>query len=787
MKGVALDYQQPSFVLALPDKISQVLLGVYLLVSQWNPCDATGVMTGHSLTLIVLGLALGFCTAAARVCNTTYTDAPLLWKSLVIVYCTWLAICELLALAAGNNGQTALLGFWQTIAIVGVTVSCIHHASDPVRLATLTRWMIGLASGSSAYALYQYFVSMPRLRAQFREDPTPFLRSEGIENGTAMALQFYNRIMSAEPMGPFNLTNSLAGFVGPWLIVALLAIGVYAFRTESKLSFGSRENTRKATENSTHLWVSFVVIIVLLGLGLLLTKSRTAWLASLAGLALIAISSGSSIVPRKSYGLVGAVFLILLMPFGFVVWRDPLIFWEAGKSLAYRADYWNGALQLIGRSPWVGYGSLNFQSVYPHVKSMTASETPADPHNMWIEIAIDSGLPGLMIAIFIATYICMGIARRWMIRRQLHNDGESVISQNAAPVAFSWMGIGFMVAAVATLLMTLLFSADTDTIVCCFLFITVASLVAFAFRTEFWLQFVKSSSPMIGLLLCSVLGLHLCFSGGWMQPGAMNTMAIAVAIIVSGRSKSNENSTGVLQYIPAISFVCWMIGCGAFAYSTYTPEVRLAQWETEMQFTDPMQLDLESIKSAVNLHPNSPGLADRILGICSMRIVDSKIGNGARTGWMDVYETVRQEYLDRDRNLSISKDRCVEWDLLLADFWMSREPDRCLALLARAKTTSVDAAAQNPSSIQLHLQAAVLAAQAGDWKEVATRLDTVESIDKVTPHIDRKLMLAFVRVPKSTLDLLGPFDDAERIGGTSNQVRGEPVFQRLRRLPQLSE
>lgn len=272
-----------------------------------------------------------------------------------------------------------------------------------------------------------------------------------------------------------------------------------------------------------------------------------------------------------------------------------------------------------------------------------------------------------------------------------------------------------------------------------------------------------------------------------MQPGAMNTIAIAIALILVGQVRNQTCAVGVSKHLPVLSFGGWMLACGAFAYSTYVPEVRLASWENELQFTDPMQWDRESVESALELHPFSPGLADRILGISSGRIVDSRISNSARNTWIAVYERARQELLDRDRNQPNSKNRCVEWDLQLADFLETREPDRSLELLARAKTTAEEGASQYPSSIQFQLQAAVLEAQFGEWKKATDRLDIVEEIDNANPHLDRKLRLATVRIPRGSQSILGTFQENERVAGASNQVRGEPVFQRLRSLPQLSK
>jgi hypothetical protein len=267
----------------------------------------------------------------------------------------------------------------------------------------------------------------------------------------------------------------------------------------------------------------------------------------------------------------------------------------------------------------------------------------------------------------------------------------------------------------------------------------------------------------------------------------MNTAAVAIALILVGQSRNLTSTFGVSKHFPVLSFGGWIVACGAFAYSTYVPEVRLASWENEMQFTDPLRLDLESVESALALHRFSPVLADRILGICSVRIMDSRISSGARNAWFAVYERARRELLERDRNQPNSKDRCVEWDLQLVDFLETREPDRSLELLARAKTTAEEAVSQYPSSIQLQLQAAVLEAQTGEWKEASDRLDIVEEIDIANPHLDRKLRLAAVRVPRGSHSIFGTFQENDRVAGAPNQVRGEPLFQRLRSLPQMSK
>ena len=58
----------------------------------------------------------------------------------------------------------------------------------------------------------------------------------------------------------------------------------------------------------------------------------------------------------------------------------------AGKSFAYRWEYWQSTMAMIGRYPWLGVGPGNFQDYYTQFKLPEASEEVRDPHNFLLEI-----------------------------------------------------------------------------------------------------------------------------------------------------------------------------------------------------------------------------------------------------------------------------------------------------------------------------------------------------------------------------------------------------------------
>ena len=64
---------------------------------------------------------------------------------------------------------------------------------------------------------------MPATRAEYRINPDQALRAAGLwyPPGSRERWLFEQRLASPEPLATFPLTNSLAAFLAPWLIVTL--------------------------------------------------------------------------------------------------------------------------------------------------------------------------------------------------------------------------------------------------------------------------------------------------------------------------------------------------------------------------------------------------------------------------------------------------------------------------------------------------------------------------------------------------------------------------------------
>ncbi len=295
------------------------------------------------------------------------TGKQIQWLSAAFsVFGIWLWLCTSFVPGRGN-ARFAYNGCWQWIAEGILTISVVKLCSRLRIAPSLIALMLGCAAGTVAYAGYQYFISMPAFRLRIASDPDFLLREMGAVAGSSEAMQLANRLGSLEPTGPFALTNSLAGLMAIWLVFLVVLLGSQAAANSDVKSVRS-VNWKMQSEP----WLSLFLGASLIGsffMTLLLTKSRSAWLATIFGLLAACFfhptlrQSGWVFAKRFRHSLAAIAILCLVIMGGILV-RDPMIIAESGKSLSYRFDYWRGAVRLIQAEPWIGYGVANFQQNY---------------------------------------------------------------------------------------------------------------------------------------------------------------------------------------------------------------------------------------------------------------------------------------------------------------------------------------------------------------------------------------------------------------------------------------
>lgn len=283
---------------------------------------------------------------------------------------------------------------WQQLAMAVIYFGGRLIVRAEESRVVVVQCLVALGVGVSLFSWYQYLVVLPEVHQQYRSatelEKIAQLAGAGItdtEPGSRMRELFESRLFNREPFGTFSLTNTLAAILVP---AALLAL------------FNGLDEGRCRRWVVATWWLTAWALI---SGTMALTSSRTAILAFvLTVLMWIAnrLRLGAWLPLRGRLAWCG-VWMLIGLPIVIVVglWAvgqsDSRLFSGAPQSVQYRLQYWVASSQMIAARPWFGWGPGNFQSAYAGFQPPEASETIADPHNFFFEIAATAGLPAALI------------------------------------------------------------------------------------------------------------------------------------------------------------------------------------------------------------------------------------------------------------------------------------------------------------------------------------------------------------------------------------------------------
>jgi O-Antigen ligase/Tetratricopeptide repeat len=320
----------------------------------------------------------------------------------------------------GTVGQkrAATNMLWEWVG-VGIAFSMLKEtAIQPGGLRKLLAGLVITLTVLSGLGLWQHFVWYPRERQlllEFEQSPAGSARHADLAeelgplasaaDPTAAFVLRQRLLASTEPIGRFALANTLGGLlaVGLVLLCATLADVLHSKR----LAWST---------------VCLALATILVTVCLLLTKSRTAWIGLLVGLAVWAgLRFGRRGLPRKALLIAGGLLALMIVAVTAAGGLDRLVVTEAPKSLRYRIEYWTGTWGVIKESPIFGVGPGNFRQHYLRYKLPESSEEVLDPHNLFLEVWVNGGIPGL-IGLFLILYCGL----RGVLQRTRAPDADDV-------------------------------------------------------------------------------------------------------------------------------------------------------------------------------------------------------------------------------------------------------------------------------------------------------------------------------------------------------------------------
>ena len=145
-----------------------------------------------------------------------------------------------------------------------------------------------------------------------------------------------------------------------------------------------------------------VALTLLLGTGIYLSFSRTAWVSLLVGLGILTLFRKGKII-----FLASIILLVILLIWGLNVgpqsyWKERIksfTTWRSDPNVEKRLIYSGAALRMIRERPVIGYGPGYgiFQKLYEEkFKEVDTGEDATAPHNYYLSLTITTGILGLL-------------------------------------------------------------------------------------------------------------------------------------------------------------------------------------------------------------------------------------------------------------------------------------------------------------------------------------------------------------------------------------------------------
>lgn len=277
------------------------------------------------------------------------------------------------------------------------------------------------------------------------------LRVEGIPRWlrrTDLSRWFRARPHAGRAMVMFGHPNALAAYL---VLVFGLGLGLLLYYTQQRFRTDFKRTDFKGfLAFKKPRWNLLLLAVATFSclLGIFASGSRNGLLVAISQLLVFSLFTRANRMVLLA-GLVGLVGILVG-----AVWRGI-----GGRTLDVsawmndpRVGVWRFAVDLLHQRPWLGWGLGNFKLQYPP-GLVPDYQYIAHPHNFWLLLAVEAGVPVLLLFVLLVGRICyLGV--RWLMAAPLDEHRAVLLAYLLAfwgCVAFAWFDVTFYDARINTM------------------------------------------------------------------------------------------------------------------------------------------------------------------------------------------------------------------------------------------------------------------------------------------------------------------------------------------------
>jgi len=300
-------------------------------------------------------------------------------------------IAALVSCAVAGQKRLAVNGAIDWLCYPVLTIALVQLMHKPWHRRLVVAAVLASATVQAATCLEQSFTGFDDTWEHYLSIKDQFWAKQGVELDSNQVEAFERRMNAREATGSFPHSNVAASYL---VLCAMAAAGLVL----------ARARRARAPADRAFLAVAACAVL-LIGLASGLAKSVGATATAIAGLILwLALTWKRPWVDahRKKVFVIGWCCIVagILATVGYGLYKDRPGRWtltyEWQSSIMFRWQYWRASAGMIADHPLTGVGRENFGRHYLEHKLIESPEEIANPHNLFVQVAADWGIFGLV-------------------------------------------------------------------------------------------------------------------------------------------------------------------------------------------------------------------------------------------------------------------------------------------------------------------------------------------------------------------------------------------------------